>query len=214
MKFIRKTTAILAVILLSSSLAACSQSQPDPQPSPSPSPVVSQESTMTIVISASLFEGKSLKEVQEAAKEQGVESVTQNEDGDYCYEMTATAHRRLVTEMRMNLLESVEELPDEETYPSVKSVVLSDDLSTLTVTVDAAAYKKSNDQTIVRAVWPSLSAYYLFNNESPDDKTLSVVVIDEEDESKVDSFTWPEKKSSDESSTTSEATSEAASEDA
>lgn len=194
MKFIRKTTVVLAAILLTFSLAACSQDQPDPQPSPSPSPLVSEESTMTIVIPVSLFEGKTLEEIEKAAKKQGVESVTQNENGDYCYEMTATAHRRLVTEMRINLLDLVEELPDEETYPSVKSIVLSDDLSTLTITADATAYKKSNDQTIVRAVWPSLSAYYLFNNESPDDKSLSVVVIDEKDESKVDSFTWPEKE--------------------
>ena len=211
MKFIRKTTAALTAVLLASCLAACSQSQPDPQPSPSPTPLVSEESTMTIIIPASLFEGKTLEDVQEAAKEQGMESVTQNEDGDYCYEMTATAHRRLATEMRMNLLDSVKELPNEATYPSVKSVVLSDDLSTLTVTVDADAYKKSNDQTIARAVWPSLSVYYLFNNESPDDKNLSVVVIDAEDESKVDSFIWPEKEEESETAAASEKADEDAS---
>ena len=116
----------------------------------------------------------------------------QEKDGSYTFEMTASAHRRLVSEMRFTLKDNVSALAGTDEYPSVKSASLSDDLSELTVMVDKKAYSSGNDQTIARAVWPSVCAFYYFNLEDPAGKTLSVLVLSEEDSSVIEKFQWPE----------------------
>ena len=203
-------------------LAACSpQSTPEETPSPSPTASASsqEETRIEIVIPASYLEGMTLQEVQEAAKEQGADSVTQDPDGSFRYEMTATAHRRLVSEMRATLMENVSQIPGGENYPSIQSASLSDDLTTLTLTADREAYQSSNDRTIVRAVWPSLEIYYYFNKEDPSDKSLAVTVNDAEG-AVIESFSWPEEateepsassQASESSSPSSDSSSEASS---
>ncbi len=207
MKFKNIFAAAFAALLLLSGCGQDANSSSSAQPSPSPS---SQEETLvTITLPASYFEGKTEKEVKAAAKKQGVDTVTQNEDGSYQYEMTATAHRRLVNEMRLSLVDSISSLPDGTNYPSVESASLSDDLSTLTLKVDSQAYQDSNDRTIARAVWPSLCVYYYFNNENPEKKSLTVDVRSAEDDSQVEQFVWPEE---DENSSQSDASQESSAE--
>ena len=203
-------------------LAACSpQSTPEETPSPSPTASASsqEETRIEIVIPASYLEGMTLQEVQEAAKEQGADSVTLDPDGSFRYVMTATAHRRLVSEMRATLTESVSQIPNGENYPSIQSASLSDDLTALTLTADREAYQNSNDRTIVRAVWPSLEIYYYFNKEDPSDKSLAVTVNDTEG-AVIESFSWPEEateepsassQASESSSQSSDSSSEASS---
>ncbi len=188
--------AALAAAVLIALLPGCSTEEDmiSSAPEPTSSPVESEETMVEITIPAGYFEGKTLAEIEKSAKAQGVTSVSQLEDGSYKYEMTASAQRRLVSEMRLNLLDAVSEIVDEETYPSVQSAELSGDLSQLTLTVDGAAYQKGNDRTIVRAIWPSMEIYYYFNSENPDEKTLKVVVQNGEDGKEVETFQWPESK--------------------
>lgn len=191
MKFKNIFAAAFAVLFLLSGCGQETNSSSSAQPSASPS---SQEETrVTITLPASYFEGKTEQEVKAAAKKQGVDTVTQNEDGSYQYEMTATAHRRLVNEMRLSLVDSISSLPDGTNYPSVESASLSDDLSTLILKVDAQAYQDGNDRAIARAVWPSLCVYYYFNNENPEEKSLTVDVRSAEDDSQIEQFVWSEK---------------------
>lgn len=206
MKSHRSILCCLLAAALCCLLAACSpQSTPEETPSPSPTASASsqEETRIEIVIPASYLEGMTLQEVQEAAKEQGADSVTQDPDGSFRYEMTATAHRRLVSEMRATLMENVSQIPGGENYPSIQSASLSDDLTTLTLTADREAYQSSNDRTIVRAVWPSLEIYYYFNKEDPSDKSLAVTVNDTEG-AVIESFSWPEEEISEESSASSQ----------
>lgn len=194
MKSHRSILCCLLAAALCCLLAACSpQSTPEETPSPSPTASASsqEETRIEIVIPASYLEGMTLQEVQEAAKEQGADSVTQDPDGSFRYVMTATAHRRLVSEMRATLTENVSQIPTGENYPSIQSASLSDDLTALTLTADREAYQNSNDRTIVRAVWPSLEIYYYFNKEDPSDKSLAVTVNDTEG-AIIESFSWPE----------------------
>lgn len=222
MKSHRSILCCLLAAALCCLLAACSpQSTPEETPSPSPTASASsqEETRIEIVIPASYLEGMTLQEVQEAAKEQGADSVTQDPDGSFRYEMTATAHRRLVSEMRATLMENVSQIPGGENYPSIQSASLSDDLTTLTLTADREAYQSSNDRTIVRAVWPSLEIYYYFNKEDPSDKSLAVTVNDAEG-AVIESFSWPEEateepsassQASESSSPSSDSSSEASS---
>lgn len=222
MKSHRSILCCLLAAALCCLLAACSpQSTPEETPSPSPTASASsqEETRIEIVIPASYLEGMTLQEVQEAAKEQGADSVTQDPDGSFRYEMTATAHRRLVSEMRATLMENVSQIPGGENYPSIQSASLSDDLTTLTLTADREAYQSSNDRTIVRAVWPSLEIYYYFNKEGPSDKSLAVTVNDTEG-AVIESFSWPEEateepsassQASESSSPSSDSSSEASS---
>ena len=206
MKSHRSILCCLLAAALCCLLAACSpQSTPEETPSPSPTASASsqEETRIEIVIPASYLEGMTLQEVQEAAKKQGADSVTQDPDGSFRYEMTATAHRRLVSEMRATLMENVSQIPGGENYPSIQSASLSDDLTTLTLTADREAYQSSNDRTIVRAVWPSLEIYYYFNKEDPSDKSLAVTVNDTEG-AVIESFSWPEEEISEESSASSQ----------
>ena len=205
--------------------AACWLPVPPNPPRRRPLPVshrvgfFQEETRIEIVIPASYLEGMTLQEVQEAAKEQGADSVTQDPDGSFRYEMTATAHRRLVSEMRATLTENVSQIPTGENYPSIQSASLSDDLTALTLTADREAYQNSNDRTIVRAVWPSLEIYYYFNKEDPSDKSLAVTVNDTEG-AVIESFSWPEEateepsassQASESSSQSSDSSSEASS---
>lgn len=222
MKSHRSILCCLLAAALCCLLAACSpQSTPEETPSPSPTASASsqEETRIEIVIPASYLEGMTLQEVQEAAKKQGADSVTQDPDGSFRYEMTATAHRRLVSEMRATLMENVSQIPNGENYPSIQSASLSDDLTALTLTADREAYQNSNDRTIVRAVWPSLEIYYYFNKEDPSDKSLAVTVNDTEG-AVIESFSWPEEateepsassQASESSSPSSDSSSEASS---
>lgn len=191
MKFRNIFVAAFAVLFLLSGCGQETDSSSSAQPSASPSS--QEEAWVTITLPASYFEGKTEQEVKAAAKKQGVDTVTQNEDGSYQYEMTATAHRRLVNEMRLSLVDSISSLPDGTNYPSVESASLSDDLSTLILKVDAQAYQDGNDRSIARAVWPSLCVYYYFNNENPEEKSLTVDVRNAEDDSQIEQFIWSEK---------------------
>ncbi len=194
MKFaLKKSLCILLSALLSASLfAACSQDTDESSSADESSSSQVVETMVKIQIPASFFEGSSLEEIEKTAKKQGATSVTQEKNGDICYQMTATAHRRLVTEMRMNLKDSVEELLDDERYPSIHQISVSDDFSTLTLTVDKEAYQKGNDRTITRAIWPSIQLYHYFNQDYEEHPSMMVKVLNKEDNSKVEEFEWPE----------------------
>lgn len=191
MKF--STTGVLAALAACSMLlfASCS-TQPEPVSSEISTVSSEVESTVEITIPGDYYNGMTLEEVKDSAKKQGIDKVTQEKDGSYTFEMTASAHRRLVSEMRFTLKDNVSALAGTEEYPSVKSAALSDDLSELTLMVDQKAYSSGNDQTIARAVWPSVCAFYYFNLEDPAGKNLSVLVLSEEDSSVIEEFQWPE----------------------
>lgn len=191
MKF--STTGMLAALAACSMLlfASCS-TQPEPVSSEISTVSSQVESTVEITIPGDYYNGMTLEEVKGSAKKQGIDKVTQEKDGSYTFEMTASAHRRLVSEMRFTLKDNISALAGTEEYPSVKSASLSDDLSELTLMVDQKAYSSGNDQTIARTVWPSVCAFYYFNLEDPAGKTLSVLVLSEEDSSVIEEFQWPE----------------------
>ena len=105
MKF--STTGMLAELAACSMLlfASCStQPQPVSSADSAGSTVSSQvESTVEITIPGDYYNGMTLKEVKDSAKKQGIDKVIQEKDGSYTFEMTASAHRRLVSEMRFTL---------------------------------------------------------------------------------------------------------------
>lgn len=80
-----------------------------------------------------LEEGTTQETLDETAKEEGIKSITLNDDGSATYIMSKSKHDEMMAGIRESIDESMAEMIDPETYPTFVEVTSNDDYTHFTV---------------------------------------------------------------------------------
>ena len=154
----KKFFAILLVLALTLSFAACAQKPNNTADGSNNSTTESQSDkietdekllTVEITLPASMFEDQDMAtfDADAYANEQGFISAKVNEDGSVTVTMTKSKHKELLAKMADSMDSSFAEFVNAEDTPYIKEISHNDDFTAVTMKVDKAAYENAFDFT-------------------------------------------------------------------
>lgn len=144
-----------------------------------------------ITIPASLVNEQSMDEIQEEAKENGITDVVQNDDGSITYKMSKKAHKKMMKEMEEELIDTLDDLKNDDDYPSIKDVKYNKSYDDFTLVVNKEKYENSMDALATFAIGFTSMFYHLFNGEDPEKTNIKISIEDEATGEVLDTVQYP-----------------------
>ncbi|MBD3107378.1 hypothetical protein IEO70_03285 [Bacillus sp. AGMB 02131] len=177
-----KKFKIILLLLLALSLAACSSQEDKSESKKEDNESVEVDKgllNVEVTLPASLFEGQDLDEAIANAKEEGVKEVIKNDDGSVTYIMSKAEHKKLMKEMKEEVIQSIEEMETSEEYPSIQSVDYNKSLNEFTITVTSREeFENSFEGFAIFGIGLQSMYYQLFNGGKSDDITATIHLKD------------------------------------
>ena len=140
----KKLISLILILCLSISVCACGNSSSVNDASSSEnSSIEVDENLLSVEVSlpASFFEDESAEDIKASAKENGFSDCTIHEDGSVTYKMSKSKHREIMSDLKISLEESVENmLTGDEAVESFINIEYSDNFSKFDVYVDPEKY--------------------------------------------------------------------------
>lgn len=124
-----------------------------------------------------LEEGTTQETLDETAKEEGIKSITLNDDGSATYIMSKSKHDEMMAGIRESINQSMAEIIDPETYPTFVEVTSNDDYSHFTVKLSSNEVGISESISVL-GFYMFGGLYNAFNGTPVDDVTVSFVNAD------------------------------------
>ncbi len=124
-----------------------------------------------------LEEGTTQEDLDKAAKEDGIKSITLNDDGSATYIMSKSKHNEMMAGIRESIDESMAEMIDPETYPTFVEVTSNDDYTHFTVKLSSNEVGLSESISVL-GFYMLGGLYNAFNGTPVDDVTVSFVNAD------------------------------------
>jgi len=136
--------------------------------------------SVSITLSADLFEGMSKADIENAAEQNGFLDCTVNEDGSVTYTMSKEKHEEMLQEMKTSMDETINELmTGADKVASFLSIDANEDYSKVDVYVDPTKYSEW-DSFYALTFYVSGAYYQSFAGVQADDIDVVVNFIDNE----------------------------------
>ena len=183
----KKTIFFALSIIICLSLVGCGGSSNDTQQnieedskSEETQSIEVDEGLLTVEITVPpdfLEEGTTQETLDETAKEEGIKSITLNDDGSATYIMSKSKHDEMMAGIRESIDESMAEMIDPETYPTFVEVTSNDDYTHFTVKLSSNEVGLSESISVL-GFYMLGGLYNAFNGTPVDDVTVSFVNAD------------------------------------
>ena len=183
----KKTIFFALSIIICLSLAGCGGSSNDTQQnieedskSEETQSIEVDEGLLNVEITVPpdfLEEGTTQETLDETAKEEGLKSITLNDDGSATYIMSKSKHDEMMAGIRESIDESMAEMINPETYPTFVEVTSNDDYTHFTVKLSTNEVGISESVSVL-GFYVLGGLYNAFNGTPVDDVTVSFVNAD------------------------------------
>lgn len=139
---IKKIFAIVVILIMSLSLIACGNTNTEETEKTESIGLDNIDKVevderifdVTLSIPADFVDSeKNQADYDAMAKEMGYKSITLNEDGSLTYVLTKSQHKKMMTELKNSLQESLDEMCSSEEYPNFVSIKVNDNFSEFTI---------------------------------------------------------------------------------
>jgi len=146
--------------------------------------------TVDVTLPAAFFEDMTEEEIKANAEEKGFINIEVNKDGSVTYTMTKAKQKEILTDLKEEIDESIEDLlKGENKVASFKSVNYNEDLSKIDVRVDSSQY--SAWDSLYAVTFLMEGAYYqMISGVEADDIDLTVNFIDDSTNEILDTTTY------------------------
>ena len=191
----KKLLITVMVILLSLSLISCSSKKSGNDKVK----IDEKTNTVTVIISSKFFDlmnSSSFSSTQTPEqycltmeKEGSVSKAVVNEDGSVTLTMSKENYDKLLTTMKTSLDQTIAGYTNGTTFPSIKEITYTDDLSEIKLTVDYEAFSNSMGSFAVLGLGLQGYLYRIFTGQS---ETVKITYIDETTGKSVESYQFPE----------------------
>ena len=183
------------VILLSLSLVSCSSKKSGNDKVK----IDEKTNTVTVIISSKFFDlmnSSSFSSTQTPEqycltmeKEGSVSKAVVNEDGSVTLTMSKENYDKLLTTMKTSLDQTIAGYTNGTTFPSIKEITYTDDLSEIKLTVDYEAFTNSMGSFAILGLGLQGYLYRIFTGQS---ETVTITYIDETTGKSVESYQFPD----------------------
>ena len=125
---------------------------------------------VSITMPASMVEldDQDIDSMIDEAQEMGVKEVVRNEDGSLTYKMSKSTHRKMMQEIKEDMIENIEDMIESGDFVSIKDVTYNHDFTEMTLIVDQNAFENSFDGFAVFGIGMIVMYYQLFDGVQPD----------------------------------------------
>ena len=145
-----------------------------------------------ITLPASMFEDADMDEAINDAEEDGVTKVVVNDDGSVTYYMPRSVHNDMMSEMRQDLLKSIDEMKTSDDYVSIRDVRHNNNFSEFTMVVDEVAFRDSFDGFAAFGLGFLGTMYQSFDGVKPNDIRVAVHFENEDTGEIFDTVAYPD----------------------
>ena len=125
-------------------------------------------------------------------KEEGVKEVKLNDDGSVTYTMSKDTHKKLLDDMKNAMLDSFDELINDEDISSIKDIKSNKTYSEFDIVVNKDEFENSFDGFAVLGIVFQSMFYQLFEGVEPDNNKVIVNFKDADTEEIFNSITYPD----------------------
>lgn len=191
----KKLLITVMVILLSLSLISCSSKKSGNDKVK----IDEKTNTVTVIISSKFFDlmnSSSFSSTQTPEqycltmeKEGSVSKAVVNEDGSVTLTMSKENYDKLIATMKTSLDQTIAGYTNGTTFPSIKEITYTDDLSEIKLTVDYEAFSNSMGSFAVLGLGLQGYLYRIFTGQS---ETVKITYIDETTGKSVESCQFPD----------------------
>lgn len=133
-----------------------------------------------------------IDKITEEAKKQGMKKVIVNDDGSITYTMSKATHKEIMDEMKSNLIESIDELTNNEDFSSIQDITSNKTFSEFDVVVNKDKFENSFDGIATLGVVFGSMFYQLFDGVGPDNYEVILNFKDESTGEVFKSVTYPD----------------------
>lgn len=144
-----------------------------------------------VTIPASMFEGEDTNKVIADAKKEGIE-VSKNNDGSLTYKMSKSQHKKMMKEIKEEIVKTINEAKESKEYVSLKDITYNDSFSEFTLIVDRSAFENSFDGLLSITVGMSGMMYQLYNGENSDVYQVTIFLKDQATGKEFDKIVYPD----------------------
>lgn len=130
-------------------------------------------------------------DITAAAHRLGLTNVTTNDDGSCTVEMTKDERDAVCAALKESLHEQIIALPEDGTWPFIKSVTLSEDGRSAEILSTKDLYKPERDNAAAQAVYIPALLYAAFTGENAESFTVHFTVKDETTGDVLGAFDYP-----------------------
>ena len=130
-------------------------------------------------------------DITAAAHRLGLTNVTTNDDGSCTVEMTKDERDAVCAALKESLHEQIIALPEDGTWPFIKSVTLSEDGRSAEILSTKDLYKPERDNAAAQAVYIPALLYAAFTGEDAESFTVHFTVKDETTDDVLGAFDYP-----------------------
>lgn len=144
-----------------------------------------EEELLEITIPASFFADDGEEDSADADTLAGgalsgqYEDAVTNSDGSVTYRMTASQHQQALAAVAEELHREAEAMFPMDDVPSVRSLELSEDFTSATLTVDYAAYENSFDTLVEYSAIALCQLYQVVSGSPADAQEIEIAIVDE-----------------------------------
>lgn len=189
----RNAKRLLAALLLAAALVLSSASCGRQTETASEAPAAASSEPQrdyTVQISKDTLRRTGL-DITAAAHRLGLTNVTTNDDGSCTVEMTKDERDAVCAALKESLHEQIIALPEDGTWPFIKSVTLSEDGRSAEILSTKDLYKPERDNAAAQAVYIPALLYAAFTGEDAESFTVHFTVKDETTGDVLGEFDYP-----------------------
>ena len=105
--------------------------------------------TVELTIPADIIGETTQEKLDQTAKEEGIKSITLNEDGSASYVMTKKKHREMMADIKASIDEGLKALVGSEDYPNFTKVEANKDYTVFTITTTSTELDLSESFSVL-----------------------------------------------------------------
>lgn len=146
--------------------------------------------SVEITVPASMFEGEE-NEIINETEEDGIE-ITLNDDGSVTYRMSKLKYNALMGELDASMIESIEEIENDDNFESIKKISYNNKFSKFTVEVDREIFENSFDGFVALGIGIISMYYQVFSGVNPEDYKTTIIFKDIDTGEELNSVVFPD----------------------
>lgn len=145
-----------------------------------------------ITLPPMLFSKEELAEIEKEMKEQRDAKISQNEDDSITIKLTKNEHKQLMNEMKEEFIQTIDDLIEDEDYPSITDITYNGDFTQLNMIVDREGFENSFDSIAIFSLGITSLFYQVYDGKDLNKDQVVVSLIDVEQDEVFEEIIYPE----------------------
>lgn len=147
---------------------------------------------VSVTFPAMMFEDTDFETIKKQAEEQGIKSITKNDDGSVTYKMSKADHKKMMDDMKTSTADTLKGYVTDTDLESITDVSFNDDFSQIKISVDKDKYENSMDSFAALGAGFQGMFYQMFDGRKEADVSVKIDFVDNKTGDVLDSTTYPD----------------------